>query len=80
MQDPIILPAGHVRRGATFVASLDYRDLTRLREITRSAWMKAGGGYLDTNSVDALIEKMGPESAEAALSDAIRKKEVQTIV
>ena len=47
----------------SFVANLDKKDLTSLREITRNAWRQRTGNILTDNDCDKYIEEFGPEAA-----------------
>jgi hypothetical protein len=61
-----------------FVHDLDERDLARLRRITRRAYAKTkpGQAALSDAECDAIIERVGPESALKTLRGGVDSKAI----
>lgn len=70
----VIPPA--VVKASGFVHDLDARDLARLRKITRRAYAKTHPGQPPLNDAecDAVIERVGPESALKTLRGGVDSK------
>ncbi len=62
--------------GGSFVDELEPADLARLRAITRRAhaWRKPGERRLTDAECDAVIERIGPETALRTLKEAVDRK------
>ncbi len=60
----------------SFVHELDPADLARLREFTRHAhaWRNPGERRLTDAECDAVIERIGPETALRTLKEAVDRK------
>jgi hypothetical protein len=74
----VLRPETQIVRSTGFVQDLDARDLASIRRITRRAYAKANPGQPPLNDIecDAVIERVGPESALKTLRGGVDSKAI----
>ncbi len=74
----VLRPETKIVKATGFVADLDAKDLARLRKITRRAYAKTHPGQAPLNDAecDAVIERVGPESALKTLRGGVDSKAI----
>lgn len=74
----VLRPETQIVKSTGFVHDLDAKDLARLRKITRRAYAKThpGQAALNDPECDAIIERVGPESALKTLRGGVDSKAI----
>lgn len=74
----VLRPETQIVKSTGFVQDLDAKDLARLRQITRRAYAKTHPGQARLNDAecDAIIERVGPESALKTLRGGVDSKAI----